>query len=85
MASNSPKTAWFDAAVANSGTPQAPNLDRYVIVQVTIIDDKVRDTSQKSLSLLGATRHFAHQHAFPAALMAAFLIAGVTLLMNYFL
>ena len=82
MASNSPKTARLDAAVANSGNPQAPNLDRHLIIQVTITDDKVRDTSQKSLSLLGAARHFARQHAFPAGLMVAFLIAGVTLLMN---
>lgn len=44
-----------------------------------------RDTSQKSSSLLEAARHFAHDHAFPAALIVVFLIAGVTLLMNYLL
>jgi hypothetical protein len=44
-----------------------------------------RDTSHKQTSLLETARHFAREHAFPAALMVVFLIAGVTLLMNYLL
>jgi hypothetical protein len=44
-----------------------------------------RDTSHKRTSLPEIARHFAHEHAFPAALMVVFLIAGVTLLMNYLL
>ncbi|KAF2691340.1 hypothetical protein K458DRAFT_382904 [Lentithecium fluviatile CBS 122367] len=44
-----------------------------------------RDTSQKSSSIVDVLRHFARNHAFPAALVVVFLIAGVTLLMNYLL
>jgi hypothetical protein len=44
-----------------------------------------RDASQKQSSILEALRHFAQNHAFPAALIVVFLIAGVTLLMNYLL
>jgi hypothetical protein len=44
-----------------------------------------RDVSQKRSSWLESVRHFARDHAFPAALMVVFLIAGVTLLMNYLL
>ncbi|KAF2706724.1 hypothetical protein K504DRAFT_459133 [Pleomassaria siparia CBS 279.74] len=44
-----------------------------------------RDISPKSPSLLQSARHFSHNHAFPAALMVVFLIAGVTLLMNHLL
>jgi hypothetical protein len=44
-----------------------------------------RDTSDKTTSLLESVRHFAQEHAFPAALLVVFLIAGVTLLLNYFL
>lgn len=43
-----------------------------------------RDTVQKP-SLQESVRHFAQKHAFPAALILVFLIAGVTLLMNYLL
>ncbi|KAF2131586.1 hypothetical protein P153DRAFT_336013 [Dothidotthia symphoricarpi CBS 119687] len=44
-----------------------------------------RDRPQPPTSLLEGLRRFAHGHAFPAALMVVFLIAGVTLLMNYLL
>ncbi|KAF2182242.1 hypothetical protein K469DRAFT_691469 [Zopfia rhizophila CBS 207.26] len=44
-----------------------------------------RDATQKSESLLNFLRHLAHEHAFPAALIVVFLIAGITLLMNYLL
>jgi hypothetical protein len=44
-----------------------------------------RDSSQKSSSIFDTLRHFARNHAFPAALIVVFLIAGVTLLMNYLL
>ncbi|CBX92415.1 hypothetical protein LEMA_P051210.1 [Plenodomus lingam JN3] len=44
-----------------------------------------RDGPQPPTSLPEAFRRFAHAHAFPAALILAFLIAGVTLLMNYLL
>ncbi|KAF2003354.1 hypothetical protein P154DRAFT_532454 [Amniculicola lignicola CBS 123094] len=46
---------------------------------------KGRDTSQKVSSLIESARRFAKEHAFPAALIVVFLIAGVTLLMNYLL
>ncbi|XPS74957.1 hypothetical protein M3J09_007069 [Ascochyta lentis] len=44
-----------------------------------------RDKPQSPTSLMAYLRRFAQGHAFPAALMAVFLIAGVTLLMNYLL
>ncbi|ORX95402.1 hypothetical protein BCR34DRAFT_498499 [Clohesyomyces aquaticus] len=44
-----------------------------------------RDTSNRSSSLIQGLRRLAREHAFPAALMMVFLIAGVTLLMNYLL
>ncbi|KAH9865554.1 hypothetical protein J1614_009139 [Plenodomus biglobosus] len=44
-----------------------------------------RDRPQPPSSLPEGLRRFAHAHAFPAALIVAFLIAGVTLLMNYLL
>ncbi|KAK7193675.1 hypothetical protein DPSP01_000233 [Paraphaeosphaeria sporulosa] len=44
-----------------------------------------RDVGQKASSLTESFRHFARGHAYSAALMVAFLIAGVTLLMNYLL
>ncbi|KAF2748135.1 hypothetical protein M011DRAFT_467179 [Sporormia fimetaria CBS 119925] len=44
-----------------------------------------RDTAHRSKSLLERVQHFGHEHAFPAALIVVFLIAGVTLLMNYLL
>jgi hypothetical protein len=44
-----------------------------------------RDASLKSSSIISTLHHFARNHAFPAALVVVFLIAGVTLLMNYLL
>ncbi|KAJ4352869.1 hypothetical protein N0V95_003844 [Ascochyta clinopodiicola] len=44
-----------------------------------------RDKPQPPHTLMAYLRRFAQGHAFPAALMAVFLIAGVTLLMNYLL
>lgn len=44
-----------------------------------------RDAPQPPSSLLDGMRRFAQGHAFPAALIVVFLIAGVTLLMNYLL
>ncbi|KAF2447707.1 hypothetical protein P171DRAFT_408096 [Karstenula rhodostoma CBS 690.94] len=44
-----------------------------------------RDMGQKVSSLTESFHHFARGHAYSAALMVAFLIAGVTLLMNYLL
>ncbi|KAJ8105569.1 hypothetical protein OPT61_g10096 [Boeremia exigua] len=44
-----------------------------------------RDKPQLPTTLMGHLQRFAQGHAFPAALMAVFLIAGVTLLMNYLL
>ncbi|KAF2995884.1 hypothetical protein E8E13_004433 [Curvularia kusanoi] len=44
-----------------------------------------RDKPQAPTTLMGYLRRFAQGHTFPAALMAVFLIAGVTLLMNYLL
>jgi hypothetical protein len=44
-----------------------------------------RDKPQSPTTLMGYLRHFAQGHTFPAALMAVFMIAGVTLLMNYLL
>ncbi|KAF2632249.1 hypothetical protein BU25DRAFT_384031 [Macroventuria anomochaeta] len=44
-----------------------------------------RDKPQAPTTLMGHLRRFAQGHTFPAALMAVFLIAGVTLLMNYLL
>jgi hypothetical protein len=44
-----------------------------------------RDRPQPPTSLGEGLRRFARGHAFPAALMVVFLIAGVTLLMNYLL
>lgn len=44
-----------------------------------------RDTAHRSLSLLQSVQHFAHNHAFPAALIAVFMIAVVILFMNYLL
>lgn len=44
-----------------------------------------RDRPQPPTSLLDGIRRFAHAHAFPAALILAFLVAGVTLFMNYLL
>lgn len=44
-----------------------------------------RDRPQPPSSIGEGLRRFAHGHAFPAALMLVFLIAGVTLLMNYLL
>ncbi|KAJ4989979.1 hypothetical protein SVAN01_04442 [Stagonosporopsis vannaccii] len=44
-----------------------------------------RDKPQAPTTLIGYLRRFAQGHTFPAALMAVFLIAGVTLLMNYLL
>ncbi|KAJ4354446.1 uncharacterized protein N0V89_006183 [Didymosphaeria variabile] len=44
-----------------------------------------RDVAQKTSSLAESFRHFARGHAYSAALIVAFLIAGVTLLMNYLL
>lgn len=44
-----------------------------------------RDKPVPSTTLMAYLRRFAQGHAFPAALMAVFLIAGVTLLMNYLL
>jgi hypothetical protein len=44
-----------------------------------------RDKPQLPTTLMGYLRRFAQGHTFPAALMAVFMIAGVTLLMNYLL
>ncbi|KAL6706783.1 hypothetical protein ACN47E_005119 [Coniothyrium glycines] len=44
-----------------------------------------RDRPQPPSSLLDGLRRFAQGHAFPAALLLVFAIAGVTLLMNYLL
>lgn len=44
-----------------------------------------RDRPQPPTSLMDGLRRFARGHAFPAALILVFLIAGVTLLMNYLL
>ncbi|KAJ4367315.1 hypothetical protein N0V83_006896 [Neocucurbitaria cava] len=44
-----------------------------------------RDRPQPPTSLLEGLRRFTQAHAFPAALISVFLIAGVTLLMNYLL
>lgn len=44
-----------------------------------------RDKPQAPTTIMAYLRRFAQGHAFPAALMAVFLIAGVTLLMNYLL
>ncbi|KAF1972860.1 hypothetical protein BU23DRAFT_599312 [Bimuria novae-zelandiae CBS 107.79] len=44
-----------------------------------------RDIPQKPMSLSETFHHFARVHAYSAALIVAFLIAGVTLLMNYLL
>lgn len=44
-----------------------------------------RDKPQAPATLMGYLRRFVQGHTFPAALMAVFLIAGVTLLMNYLL
>ncbi|KAH7397104.1 hypothetical protein BKA66DRAFT_408478 [Pyrenochaeta sp. MPI-SDFR-AT-0127] len=44
-----------------------------------------RDRPQPPTSLADGLRRFARGHAFPAALMAVFLIAGVTLFLNYLL
>tara|TARA_R110002003_G_scaffold702_18_gene21273 strand:- start:20843 stop:22324 length:1482 start_codon:yes stop_codon:yes gene_type:complete len=44
-----------------------------------------RDRPQPPQSLSEGFKRFAEGHAFPAALMVVFLIAGVTLLMNYLL
>ncbi|OAL50427.1 hypothetical protein IQ07DRAFT_566366 [Pyrenochaeta sp. DS3sAY3a] len=44
-----------------------------------------RDSPQPPMSLTDGLRRFARGHAFPAALILVFLIAGVTLLMNYLL
>jgi len=44
-----------------------------------------RDRPQPPTSLLDGLRRFAHAHAFPAALLLAFLVAGVTLFINYLL
>ncbi|KAF3049829.1 hypothetical protein E8E11_006040 [Didymella keratinophila] len=44
-----------------------------------------RDKPQVPTTLMGYLRRFAQGHTFPAALMAVFMIAGVTLLMNYLL
>jgi hypothetical protein len=44
-----------------------------------------RDVGQKTASLSESLRHFARGHAYSAALMVAFLIAGITLFMNYLL
>lgn len=44
-----------------------------------------RDVGRKASSLTESLRHFVRGHAYSAALMVAFLIAGVTLLMNYLL
>lgn len=44
-----------------------------------------RDRPQPPTSLLECLRRFAHAHAFPAALLLAFLVAGVTLFINYLL
>ncbi|KAF2108543.1 sterol-sensing domain of SREBP cleavage-activation-domain-containing protein [Lophiotrema nucula] len=53
---------------------------------VVLRDAEGRDTSEKlRRPLTESLRRFAKEHAFPAALMVVFLIAGVTLLMNYLL
>ncbi|KAF2463148.1 uncharacterized protein BDR25DRAFT_246320 [Lindgomyces ingoldianus] len=44
-----------------------------------------RDASENPAHLLGGLRRLAHENAFPAALIMVFLVAGVTLLMNYLL
>ncbi|KAF2199878.1 hypothetical protein GQ43DRAFT_397754 [Delitschia confertaspora ATCC 74209] len=44
-----------------------------------------RKATQKANSLLEKVRHLAHEHAFHAALLVVFTIAGITLLMNYLL
>jgi len=44
-----------------------------------------RYAPQKSCSIVDTLHHFARNHAFPAALIVVFLIAGVTLFMNYLL
>jgi hypothetical protein len=44
-----------------------------------------RDRPQPPMSLTDAFLRFAQEHAFPAALIVVFLIAGVTLFMNYLL
>lgn len=44
-----------------------------------------RDRPQPPTSLTEGLRRFAQRHAFPAALIVVFLIAGVTLFMNYLL
>lgn len=44
-----------------------------------------RQTPRRPSSIAESLHHFAHNHAFPAALIVVLLIAGVTLLMNYLL
>ncbi|KAF1930822.1 uncharacterized protein M421DRAFT_418296 [Didymella exigua CBS 183.55] len=44
-----------------------------------------RDKPQMPTTLMGHLRRFAQGHTFPAALMAVFMIAGITLFMNYLL
>jgi hypothetical protein len=44
-----------------------------------------RHTSSKPTPLVDSLRHFAQNHAFPAALIVVSLIAGITLLVNYLL
>lgn len=46
---------------------------------------KGRGTQNRHQTLIEVIRHFAHDHAFPAALIAVLIIAIVTLLMNYLL
>ncbi|KAF2266945.1 hypothetical protein CC78DRAFT_112485 [Lojkania enalia] len=53
---------------------------------VVLRDANGRDKSQKiTRPLPESIRHFGQEHAFPAALIVVFLIAAVTLLMNYLL
>ncbi|KAH7130767.1 sterol-sensing domain of SREBP cleavage-activation-domain-containing protein [Dendryphion nanum] len=44
-----------------------------------------RDTTHKPSTITEHLRNFTREHAFPAALIVVFMIAGVTLLMNYLL
>jgi hypothetical protein len=50
---------------------------------VVLIGASGRDTSEKQWSIREILRHFAREHAFPAAMIVVSLIAAFTLLVNY--
>jgi len=52
---------------------------------VVLKDAKGRNIAREPTSLTKALHHFAQGHAYSAALIVAFMIAGITLFMNYLL